>query len=927
MVGPSPSRVFRTKPQFGATNQSRPASQDSTALLGVIRPDNAIHCMRNNGAVQRVRSGWAAHSRTFPRETKLVALKSVCIQVSRSYGCGTNAGLEHVPYIGWEAAEPCCCVAVPQDAGRQATQTGANREADASSLGFGNLPAILCEELSQQGEFQPSTVPSACVGLNGSRRSTLCDPPLFHGALSATCEAKAEYGKKQDWIMEIVATSRQNIKNETELSNIFVGVRRTKEGRAAIGVSHSDGAMEAKLEHKLIQCKVASSKGRLGLLRSRFITSKGVETAQHRKNGLTYPAKARKSITSGPKSSKTHHLPAPLKIFESIPVKLRGLELLEGSKEDTRVVTMVWKEINTVQGVFIAMSLLVIYQHLSEEGGIAEEKELCKELDGSHSCCLPGRLDDVASTKRLVENPEVHSETKRSVLLLEKEKRFKDKGLHDAVILYEHEGVSETLRRVDADLLQLDLVPLSTHVIEHKVEVMLPNPNHFIEKCRNCDTSFWCLWFEQQQVAKLPACVNSSLCYGNKAFVVNMTVRYEHNTSSLREATAEKAKKYQRLHSQINDLTNAVEIDYVGFPIGARGKWFNKNSELLLALGLSKLLQFLEGYSSTGTISPEKSQAEPQWSLWWPFSYQQILTIRKNWKTCTVLKWTYSAITQPALHDTFSPTNDLCQVSRNGQAVRADHKLTLSQGCDSAGWLRVAVPAVQAGFSRATTVGTFLKHKQANQKKSLQMFVFKFLHEGNLIETHTWSNRRHKNSHHLEDAARILPPAAPLQPQEFLIGFGLQFLCFRVQFGQVELKTGNVGPRFCSAFRCPPQLTPWGARHSASFSREGLGALQLSASSLVIQAFGKSLRLCFRMAKPAIPAAKNGDALLPHPMEGDLSPGIAGHQHLTGPDGVQMTQFSEAFDLEQKTDSLHNQFADWWDYPRSIGLIYVLVEV
>lgn len=41
-------------------------------------------------------------------------------------------------------------------------------------------------------------------------------------------------------------------------------------------------------------------------------------------------------------------------------------------------------------------------------------------------------------------------------------------------------------------------------------------------------------------------------------------------------------------------------------------------------------------------------------------------TIQKNWKTCTVLEWTCSTITQPALLDTFSPTNDLCQVSRNG---------------------------------------------------------------------------------------------------------------------------------------------------------------------------------------------------------------------------------------------------------------------
>ncbi|RLV62413.1 hypothetical protein DV515_00019342, partial [Chloebia gouldiae] len=44
---------------------------------------------------------------------------------------------------------------------------------------------------------------------------------------------------------------------------------------------------------------------------------------------------------------------------------------------------------------------------------------------------------------------------------------------------------------------------------------------------------------------------------GLKAYVVDVTVRYEHNISSLRAAAAEKAKKYQRLHSQVKDLTNA----------------------------------------------------------------------------------------------------------------------------------------------------------------------------------------------------------------------------------------------------------------------------------------------------------------------------------------------------------------------------------
>lgn len=39
-----------------------------------------------------------------------------------------------------------------------------------------------------------------------------------------------------------------------------------------------------------------------------------------------------------------------------------------------------------------------------------------------------------------VENPEVHSETKGSIPLLKKEMRFKDKGFHETVILYEHKG-------------------------------------------------------------------------------------------------------------------------------------------------------------------------------------------------------------------------------------------------------------------------------------------------------------------------------------------------------------------------------------------------------------------------------------------------------------------------------------------------------
>lgn len=70
--------------------------------------------------------------------------------------------------------------------------------------------------------------------------------------------------------------------------------------------------------------------------------------------------------------------------------------------------------------------------------------------------------------------------------------------------------------------------------------------------------------------------------------MVDVTVRYEHSNSSLKDAAAEKARKYQCLLTQIQDLTNAAVVDFVGFPLGERGKWYERNSELLLALGLSK---------------------------------------------------------------------------------------------------------------------------------------------------------------------------------------------------------------------------------------------------------------------------------------------------------------------------------------------------
>lgn len=79
---------------------------------------------------------------------------------------------------------------------------------------------------------------------------------------------------------------------------------------------------------------------------------------------------------------------------------------------------------------------------------------------------------------------------------------------------------------------------------------------------------------------------NSILVKEQKAFVVDITVRNEHSNSSLKDAAVEKAKKYLRLLKQIQELTNAVIIEFMGFPLGAWGKWYERNSELLLALSL-----------------------------------------------------------------------------------------------------------------------------------------------------------------------------------------------------------------------------------------------------------------------------------------------------------------------------------------------------
>ncbi|NWQ98217.1 PO24 protein, partial [Burhinus bistriatus] len=72
-----------------------------------------------------------------------------------------------------------------------------------------------------------------------------------------------------------------------------------------------------------------------------------------------------------------------------------------------------------------------------------------------------------------------------------------------------------------------------------------------------------------------------------QALVVDVTVRFESKPTSLLDAAKEKVQKYRHLENQIRELTNATVIKFVGFPLGARGKWHQDNYELLKDLGLS----------------------------------------------------------------------------------------------------------------------------------------------------------------------------------------------------------------------------------------------------------------------------------------------------------------------------------------------------
>ncbi|KFW97096.1 hypothetical protein N336_03527, partial [Phalacrocorax carbo] len=91
----------------------------------------------------------------------------------------------------------------------------------------------------------------------------------------------------------------------------------------------------------------------------------------------------------------------------------------------------------------------------------------------------------------------------------------------------------------------------------------------------------------QKQLLKDKQIPDLVLVKDTQALVVDVTIQYEGKPTSLPDAVMEKVRKYQHLQQQVQELTNANIIKFIGVPFGAQGKWHLDNYELLKELGLS----------------------------------------------------------------------------------------------------------------------------------------------------------------------------------------------------------------------------------------------------------------------------------------------------------------------------------------------------
>uniref|UniRef100_A0A3B3DN38 Reverse transcriptase domain-containing protein n=1 Tax=Oryzias melastigma TaxID=30732 RepID=A0A3B3DN38_ORYME len=121
---------------------------------------------------------------------------------------------------------------------------------------------------------------------------------------------------------------------------------------------------------------------------------------------------------------------------------------------------------------------------------------------------------------------------------------------------------------------------------------------HIVGKCGICrllegvaTKEGWCVTAEPQVRLSDGSTLVPDLVMGrgDVAVVLDVTLCFERHGRTLSEACQKKRDKYAPLRALIlakNEGVRKVVID--GFPLGARGKWFSRNTSILLKLGLTR---------------------------------------------------------------------------------------------------------------------------------------------------------------------------------------------------------------------------------------------------------------------------------------------------------------------------------------------------
>ena len=90
-----------------------------------------------------------------------------------------------------------------------------------------------------------------------------------------------------------------------------------------------------------------------------------------------------------------------------------------------------------------------------------------------------------------------------------------------------------------------------------------------------------------------------------KATIIDPTVIYENNSTSVKIDNSEKIRKYSQLADQIRQIYGLESDTVRGFAVGVRGGWCSENSKTLKDLGVTDrgFPSLLCRYALRGTIT------------------------------------------------------------------------------------------------------------------------------------------------------------------------------------------------------------------------------------------------------------------------------------------------------------------------------------